>query len=197
MHELLEISDYPFPTDIDVDKVTCMKIRSVINERNYFNRMIERENLQSINEFISNHSNLKFIYNTDNNTALEVAIERKKFKVFFHLKSFGFQGISCDDAVENLDDPDRKEALEHARSQRKSNVKVALTDEEKPAHYLSIRSLIHNRRIKKEDGRTCREKILKWFQDVQKVAPEMIVVAASCEDLKIIFDFESDSVRLF
>ena len=72
----------------------------------------------------------------------------------------------------------------------------ASRDESKSVLILCSKSSIHNIKGNKDHEVIYRQHIKKWLDDIYKVAPEILNVTASCEDLKIIFDFESIFVRL-
>jgi len=197
--DLLEISDFPFPKDFSMieKQVNNKRLHQILNKKMKLKTAIKEEDFDKIDEFIKNNQNLKFIYNTDNNSALTEAVRVKKFSVFYYLKSLGFQGESCENVLEELDDEDKRQAVKQAAEQRRTNISKSLQDVHKSVLHLSARSLIHNRKIRKEQEIEYRRKIRSWLKDIQKIAPEMLDVAASCEDLKIIYDFESQYVSLY
>jgi len=194
--DLLEIADYPFPEDYEFgDEHGHERLRKIILDRMEFKTAIKRENFEKIDKFIDNNLSLKYTYSIDNDTALTQAIELKKFGVFYYLKSFGFQGEDCKEILNKLNKDEKNKATQQALKQRKTNVKLALASVHKSVLLLATRSLIHNRKISKEQEAEYRKKIMNWFQEIHNNAPEMLDVAASCEHLKIIFDFESDTVN--
>jgi len=193
--DLLEIADFPFPKDFEFDdEQEHDRLRKITLQRMAFTIAIKRENFDKINQFIDDNLNLKNAFSIDNETALTQAIDLKKFGVFYYLKSLGFQGKDCQDILNGLDKDEKMKATQQAVKQRRTNVKLALVNVHNSVLLLSTRSLIHNRKISKEQEAEYRKKIMNWFQDIHKIAPEMLDVAASCEYLKIIFDFESDTV---
>ena len=195
--ELLEISDFPFPGNFSFSKSKINEnLLKITEERMEFKSAIEREDFGKIDNFINNNQNLKFVFNIDNNSALTQTIIMQKFGVFYYLKSLGFQGERCQDVLDKLDQEDKKQAVTQATEQRNANIDKCLRDFHKSVLHLSARSLIHNRKISKELETEYRKKIRSWLKDIQKIAPEMVDVVASCEGLKIIYDFESTSVSL-
>jgi len=195
--DLLEFSDFPFPEDFSTkeSQVNHERLCEIIAERIQLEGAILGEDFEEIDKFIENQ-NLKFVYNIDNDSLLTQAVILEKFGVFYYLKSLGFQGENCENVLKNLNDDDKKKAIEQATKQKRTNIKMSLKDCHKSVWHLSARSSIHNRKISKEMEAEYREKIRNWLKDIQKIAPEMLDVAASCEDLKIIFDFESLSVSI-
>jgi len=192
--DLLDIADFPFPKDFKIASVNNERLIKITAERNDFKASIEAEDLEKIDEFINNNLNLKFIYSPSNNSALTEAVNLKKFTVFYYLKSLGFEGKECDEILKELPGEVRKQAVQHATDQRKKNINKSLPNVHRSVLKLSMQSFIHNRRISKEQEAEYRPKIMQWFIDIHKVAPEMLDVAASCDHLKIIFDFESNTV---
>lgn len=187
--DLLEFSDFPFP-------LITSRFCRIINERDKLCKAISEENTLMIDQFIENNSSLKFNYCPNNKPALTHAKESKKFKSFCHLKSKGFEGENCEDLFKNLCKTEKHEAHKQFAEQRKKNVKNAILNEHCSIMILSAKSSIHNRRIEKHKEIEYRKKIMKWFEDIYKIAPELLDVAASCESLKIIFDFETLTVGL-
>jgi len=192
--DLLDIADYPFPEGFKVDSVVHARLSKITADRVDFKALIETENYNKINKFIADNSRLKFIYNHNNNSALTEAINLKKFAVFYYLKSLGCRGENCQDVLQKLSQEEKEQAVKQATTQRKANIKNAKTNINNSILMLSTRSLIHNSKISKEQDTEYRKKIIKWYEDIRIITPELIDVAASCEHLKIIFDFESDSV---
>lgn len=193
--DLLEIADYPFPEDFEFDdEFEHKRLRKIAIDRVTFSSAIKKENFKKIDGFIDKNLSLKYAFNIDNDTALTQAIESKKFGVFYYLQSLGFEGGDYCKTLNNLEEKDRKKAEQQAAKQRKSNVNKALVNVHKSILLLATRSLIHNRKIKREQEAEYRQKIMSWLKDIHNIAPEMLEVAASCENLKIIFDFESSTV---
>ncbi|KAL7042791.1 hypothetical protein ACKWTF_001281 [Chironomus riparius] len=186
--DLLEISDFPFPT---VHSRFC----EIISTRIKLKNAIEEENFSIIDEIVNNNLNLKFNYCPDNKSALTLAKELKKSKVFFHLKSKGFEGETCEDIYIDLCKTDVTKTLKQAAEQRTINVKESIPNTHSSIMILSAKSKIHNSRIENHQEVEYRQKIIKWFEDIYKISPELLDVAASCEFLKIIFDFETVTVE--
>jgi len=193
--DLLEIADFPFPEDYEFDDdQQHERLREIVLHRMAFTNAIKRENFEKIDKLIDSNLSMKYAYNIDNETALTQAINLKKFGVFYYLKSIGYQGEDCEDILSTLDKDEKKKATKQAVEQRKKNVKLALVNVHKSVLLLATKCLIHNRKVTKEREADYRQKIMKWLQDIYNIAPEMLDVAATCEKLKIVFDFESDSV---
>ena len=116
--------------------------------------------------------------------------------MYFHLKSYGYKATEFDNLEDVLDGSDLKEANECKLLQRKQNVRNALQNDLKSINALRNKSFIHNRKINKEQEIEYHTKIKQWFKDIKNVKEghDFLDVAASCDHLKIIFDFESDTV---
>jgi len=196
--DLLDIADFPFPENFTFSKSkNDEKLLKITEDRMEFKAAIEREDYEKIDGFVERNLNNKYIYSINNNSALTEAVDARQYGVFYYLKSLGFQGETCQDILDELNQEERKQAVNKATEQIGTNIDKSLRDFHKSVLHLSARSLIHNRKISKEKQVEYRRKIRSWLKDIQKIAPEMLDVAASCEDLKIIYDFESDSVSLF
>jgi len=193
--DLLKLSDFPFPEDYEFDdEQEHERLRKITTQRMAFTNAIKKVNFKKIDKFIDSNLNLKYAFSIDNEAALTEAINLKKFGVFYYLKSVGFQGEDCEEILNGLNKDEKMKATQQAVKQRRTNVKLALVNVHKSVLLLATRSLIHNRKISKEREAEYRQKIINWLQDIHKIAPEMLDVVASCEYLKIIFDFESETV---
>ena len=194
--DLLEISDFPFPQNFKEDPEVHQKLYEIAVERKDFKLAVEEENFVKIDNFIDKKPSLKFTYNPENKSAMKQAMDLKKFNVYFYLKSFGFYATEFDSLEKVLSKEDLEIAKKSATKQRIKNVSEAQCDANNSIMLLCTRSLIHNRRISKEQDAEYRKKIRKWFEAIYKIAPEMLDAAAASDKLKIIFDFESMLVRI-
>ncbi|XP_070499018.1 uncharacterized protein [Chironomus tepperi] len=193
LSDLLDYVDYPFPNKIIF--TLNQRLNDIIVCRMELASAIKEENFIKIDNFMNKNQRLKYIYSNENDTALTVALKFKKFSIFYYLKSLGCQGEYCDDILQKLSQTERQEAIKQAQIRRVHNVQKAKISANNAVHLLSIRSLIHNSRISKEQEDEYRNKIMTWFEDIYQVAPEMITVAGTCKYLRIIFDFECSSVE--
>jgi len=196
--DLLDIADFPFPNEFKVDSVDHDRLSKIISQRSDFKAAIEVENFQKLEEFISQNLSLKIVYNTNNKSAINHAIDLKKSKVYLFFVSAGFQPTEAFNIQELLNQEEFANFKNQIKQQEMENISSALQDKNKSVMLLSTRSLIHNRRIKNKTEAEYRLKIKQWFEDINKLnfGPELLNVAASCEDLKIIFNFESATVSL-
>ena len=197
--DLLEYSDFPFPNDFSntKDQQSHDRLQNIITDRIKFHEVIEQENYKEINNFTNNNLSLKFIYSPQNVTAMKKAVDSQKYKIYYYLKSFGLCASEFNSLDQILDEKELSKANDQAYIQKSESISDALRHESKSVLILCTRSLIHNRKVKKKDETKYRKFIKKWLEDVNKKAKIMIDVAASCENLVIIFDFESKFVRKF
>jgi len=199
--DLLEFSDFPFPENFIIrstPKLNHPRLLKLTEERLEFKNNIESEKLKKIDEFVNKNSNLKNAYIPSNKSAMQHAVDSKKYQTYFHLKSVGFWATEFDNLEDVLTEEELKEANRLAANQRRKNVRRALSDSRISVHLLFTRSFIHNRKINKEQEAEYRIKIKNWYEDISRIkfGIEFLDAAASCEDLKIIFDFESDTVSM-
>jgi len=194
--DLLNIVDFPFPRNFEshVDNIDDERLRLIAIDRQQFHQAIKDEKFKELQKFLEKYSNLKAIYNISNTSALRSALNEVKHPVYFYLKSFGIPETNLEDLEENLTEEELEKARLCAEKQISKNINEARHDVNNSVFLLSTKSSIHNRKIDNKLELKYREKILKWFSEIYKIAPEMIDVAASCEDLKIVFDFDCDSV---
>lgn len=193
--DMLEISDFPFPEDFN-HQSNYEKLQKIITDRVKFHEGIKEKNYEKINEFINKNSNSKFIYSPQNITAMMQAIDAKNYKIYYYLKSFGFRATEFSDLNEVLNEMELKKAKIQANLQIKETTCEALCKPNRTVAILCFKSLIHNRKVKKEDEIKYRQSIKEWLRDIYKVAEVMLNVAATCENLVIVFDFESKFVRI-
>ena len=196
--DLLEFSDFPFPQSFHDLNLTHERLQKIIADRIKFHEGIKNKNDDEIKAFINNNLSLKFIYSPQNITAMKQAVDSKNYKIYYYLKSFGFCATEFNDLSKVLKEEELKEAIIQENLQIEETMNEALCNPNRTVSILCTKSLIHNRRVKNEDEQTkikYRKCIKKWLGDIYKVAKRMLDIAASCEDLKIIFDFESQYVR--
>jgi len=196
--DLLEFSDFPFPSNLKEPSVTDQRLLKIINERKEFQNAIKEKVYDKVEAFAIKNWSLKLVYSIDNKSALQCAAESKNFDAFVKLKSLGFKAheFRCIDDIECLTHKEIIKLNQKASYQTKINAKHAHLDSEKSVHLLRTRSYIHNRMINKNYETTYRGKIHKWLEDIYKIplCSKFLDAASQCEDLKIIFDFQSESV---
>jgi hypothetical protein len=141
---------------------------------------------------MTENPNIKFAYNPRNKSALSHALNSSKFKILFFLKSNRFR---CNE-IENIDLDEEKNKF--AAVQRLENVNASTPDKDKSVLLLATRSFIFNRSDDNKLEEEQREKIRKWYKEIDKskLGSKLIDVASQCNELKIIFDFECDSVSI-
>jgi len=190
--DLVDIADFPFPINFQSQSTAHERLEAIVAERVELEDAIKSENFEGIDNFLEINPSLKVVYNINNNSALKLAAESKKKDVYNHLKLRGFYTANLNEELEEFD----KEVKKYAVQQRKRNVSEGILDDQMSVNLLCNRSLIHNKSITKEQNIEYRKKIRCWYEDINKIknGPEFLNVAASCDRLKIIFDFENDTV---
>lgn len=190
--ELVNISDFPFPSNFESIRTENERLKNIITDRSNFGCAIKAKDFEQISKFIDNNLSLKVVYNPANKSALKQAIDTKKYEVFYYLKSLGFQAVDIDNSKELK----TSKANKYKSRQMITNVNNAIENHQISVNLLCNRSFIHNKRISKDQEAEYRKKIRKWYEDINKVlfGSDLINVAASCKDLKLIFDFEDISV---
>lgn len=196
--DLIEISDFPFPENFQTESVEYEHLSKITTKRNQLSSWILEENFVKIDEFIDNNSNLRIAYNPANISALNQCVKLKLLNIYFYLKSSGFRASEFGDLQEILSENELIQANKFKMQQRRRNVNEALQDPKNSIHLMLTRSSIHNKRIDKRQEAEYRQKIRKWFEDIKniKFGTEFLEVVASCDKLRIIFDFESDTVTV-
>ncbi|KAL7014853.1 hypothetical protein ACKWTF_016155 [Chironomus riparius] len=197
--DLIEFSDFPFPHLINDSLILNERFSKISNDRKLFHKSICDDNIDQIQSFINKNQNLKFAFNIDNKSALACAMELKKFKTYTDLKSKGFK-INDGEIKDYEKDLKKKELMEWKKQiwiQTQKNVAEAKLDPKKLIYHFKSRSLIHKRMITKEAEAKNRTKIEEMFENINKIpiCSKFLLVASQCEDLKFIFDFDSESVE--
>jgi len=192
--------DCPFPDNLNIELVTDDRLKKMIDDRNDFHSAIETNKLDAIRKFINKNPKIKIGYNTQNDSAIYQAICSKKFNLLYYLKSYGYYAVEFNDFTDEIsDDKEKQKATEAAHIQIRRNVRFALEHEVSSVLILETRSFIHNKKISLTTERDYRKKIRNWYNDIYntRFGCELMDVAAQCENLKIIFDFEEETVSLF
>jgi len=197
--DLLEFSDFPFPKQFDPHSIiNHERLSQICLERIKFHEAIRNKNSNEVFKFVEKYSNLKIIFSITNKSAMCTAIDCRNFEEYYRLKSRGFEAeLSENCETREFTAKDKQALSDQAQRQTKINADRSISDKEKTVALLSSRSLIHNRKIAKDEELKFREKIKKWFKDLYKIeiCKELLDVAVQCEELKTVFDFESESVR--
>jgi hypothetical protein len=199
--ELLEVADFPFPGNLNSKSIIeDINLKRIIDERTNFHKDIDDENTKEIQKFKVRHPKLNYAYNIENKSALGSALDLKKFKSFYFLKSLRF----CDQKVENFtwsgDAKEKKEATKIVCRQRRTNVEMSKGNPLNSALALATRSFIYQRNERNNELESSQHaKIREWFEAIYKTnyGSKLLDAAAQCDELKIIFDFECESVRIF
>jgi len=197
--DLLEFSDFPFPKQFDPRSIiNHERLSQICLERIKFHEAIRNKKSNEVFKFVEKYSNLKIIFSITNKSAMCTAIDCRNFEEYYRLKSRGFEAeLSENCETREFTAKDKQALSDQALRQTKINADRSISDKEKTVALLASRSLIHNRKIAKHEELKYREKIKKWFKDLYKIeiCKELLDVAVQCEELKIVFDFESESVR--
>ncbi|XP_070505924.1 uncharacterized protein [Chironomus tepperi] len=192
---LVGIADFPFPINFESESTNHESLQTIINERAELEDSIKSTNMDHFLNALDQlaNSDLKVVYSINNKSALKIAMESKNFVAYNYLHLRGFHTTNSNEIFDKFEE----EVRNFVAQQRKQNVKEALLDEQWSVNMLCNRSLIHNKRISKVQEKEYRKKIRNWYEDINKIrnGKQFLDVAASCTRLKIIFDFENDTVE--
>ena len=196
--DLLEVCDFPFPNNLKLNSISIKRLRKIINSHIELHQAISAEDLVKIKEFNKNHPEIKYGYNLKNVSAICHALDSKKFKAFLLLKSLRFQDIEIENYQDELsNDADKNKVKRLAGMQRRENIEMSSGNKDQSAVALTTKSFIYSRNEKeKAKEEEQHEMIKKWFKEIYKTkfGCKLIDAAVQCEKLKIIFDFECESV---
>ncbi|KAL7015442.1 hypothetical protein ACKWTF_016459 [Chironomus riparius] len=190
LYKLISNFDFPFPKNLDVSKIHYDPLLKLISQRNEIHNFISNGQ-KNIVDILKEHSNLKFMFNSENQTATYTAIEYKNYDCLAILKSHHYEADPSEDTHEFTADEER--IYENVKSKQTiTNVEKAVKDRMKSSQILSASSLIHepNDRSKEVEY---RKQINDWFNKIGGSEPcsYLLDCAAQCTNLKIIFDFKS------
>jgi len=190
LYDLINVSDYPFPTNFNIKSIKDGRLRRLANKRDEFHKAISKDDIKAFDIFNKENPNLKCAFNTNNKTALCQAIDSNKEDAYIKLKALRF----CKAEHEE----DRKHNFDNKKLvfATRSNIKNSNKNEEKCILVLLAKSSIHN--VKDDKKVYYHAKIRKWFEDISKVkyGQLLLKVVSSCEKLKIVFDFEEKYVSI-
>ncbi|KAL7013560.1 hypothetical protein ACKWTF_015465 [Chironomus riparius] len=194
--DLLDIADFPFPGYFKLDdSQTNERLLKTIAYRAELLACIRDEDFEKIDDVVKQNSNLRIAYSINNNSALKEAINSNKLGVYYFLKTFGYTGNDCNEFIEKLSDKEKNKAVRQAAVQKEAIYSNSLVYDQQAVLTLSSNSYIHNKTITKDQETEYFKKIRKWYKNINKVASDVLDVAATCDKLKIIYDFESETVE--
>jgi len=193
--DLLNTADFPFPEDFRLgnDK-SHEKIQKVVAGRTKLITAVTDGDFEKIDDLARKYYNLKFGYNINNNSAMKEALNSNKPAIFYYLKNYGFKADDCEELLQKLSQKEIDRAQRQAAIQKTVNIENCLRNSQQSVLMLSTMSYIHNKKITKPTETDYRDKIRKWYGTINKVAPEVLDVAVMNDSLKIIYDFESETV---
>lgn len=195
---LIDKTDFPFPRNIRADEIENENLREIVEKRKNLKAAIKANDTDKILKFIENNSSIKIGYNIKNQSAMKVALYKSKFKAFYFLKSHGFTQPKFDNSSERIHYQKQLQNAEKFKlKQRENNVNDCIYNNSKTVNVLFNKSVIFNIKGCKGDEVIYWTKIREWLENIYKIAEckLMLDIAASCNELKLIFDFENFTVR--
>lgn len=198
--DLLEFCDFPFPNKYDSNSIPDERLRRITFDRNKFHSDIMAGNFSKLRKFIEKYPNLKIARNSKNISAAYKALKSKKYENFFRLKSIGFQATEFGNYEETItNSKELKRAKTIAAIITQENIKESIETVNKTVMLLCTRSFIHNKKITKEIEKDYRKKIEEWYSCIYKTefGPMLLNAVVQSEKLKIIYDFNSESVSYY
>ena len=174
---------FDFQTLNDVPENLKMFILSSEN----FHKAIKNNNKTTVEEFIAQNPKTKFAYNIKNVSAMSTALIARQFDIYSYLQSKGFSNgadANHDEILKSLDYKDR-EALKKDQGNyfRKSDS-------------LHIMELLTKSSIGSDNELENFKKIQTFYEALDEI-PELQTIlktVASSKNIKIVFDFNRDSV---
>lgn len=194
LHKLLEFCDFPFPKNFNESSRHHPMLLKVINRRKALHKAIEEDcsedivdeispkSFQAIEIYNKAYKTHKFAFDLKNNTAFYKAVNLGKFKLIQKLKYFGFEPTEYDEFS------DICKIIQQ-------NIESSISPENKTIHELFIKTRIHCKDISKDKSLYWHQ-IRMWIEEIYGVESfrQQLHIVAECENLKIIFDFEYESV---
>lgn len=198
LKDLIEFCDFPFPEDFDENLLADGILKEICNKRNAFYDCIDKKSDNEIDEFISENSQTKYVFDTNNETLLFKAWKKRNFRLFYFLKSRGFRSIETErcECFEDLSYEEKIKADQVSALQINKNVKYSREYNNKTILFLMGKTSIHDLKLNKENVKDFCKKIKQWYIDILniKYGEKLLNVITQCDQLKIIFDFQSETV---
>ena len=191
--------DFPFPDDFDSSSTNDERFQKIMDDRKKFHQWIEEKNFANMDDFIEDNPNLKMIYNVQNDSALHHALNSKNYDVYYYLKSYGLKGENLSFTQVARNEKEIENVQNMGVYQRRKNVMNAIPNEDNSVMILISKSFIHNQIMSDRAKWKYRSNIEKWFKEINRTdfGSKIFHVASQCEDLKIIFDFDNETVSVF
>lgn len=199
-------ADSPFPEKFEIKKTSSTElskeisstklskkiIKEIISDKSKFHEALKHDSNASrdqIFEYLNKHPEHKFCYDVSNKTALTTALEAKQIKLFTLLISQGLtSGIDAELYYKALELNEGKNN-EIAEENKKYFVK----------HYDGVLLYILSKcQLRKTPDRISCFVIIRKMLEYLKSIPEvemLMMVAASSDDLEIVFDFSNRNVK--
>ncbi|XP_070497756.1 uncharacterized protein [Chironomus tepperi] len=192
--DLLDYADFPFPEYFKYDENQVHeRLHEIIKFRAELKTTMLEGHYEDLEDMIMKNSKLKIIYSINNNSLLQETVNANKLGLYYFLIIIGLKGDDCSNFIDNLSEKEKQQAMKKATKMRNDSFKSALPNSQQSVINLCIKSLIHNTTISKEVETNYRSKIRIWYEKINEIAPEVLDVAFTCDGLKIIYDFESET----
>lgn len=186
--ELIEDCDFPFPDNFNI-MVINNRLHQLAKTRSELFTAIQFGDIPAINNFIDNNQNLKIVYNIKNKSSLKQSIDSNRIDIYCLLQFHGFQPAYNED-FENF--------FTSSQGEQIAEIKIKYSSKNSTVMQLANRSFPLDRKNNKEEEEKCYKNIKKWYEEIykSKFGKELFNSAAQCDELQIIFDFESEFVSI-
>jgi len=195
--DLLQKIDFPFPKENKIYENAGENLKKIIEDRQKLEAAIKNfdENLTNFNEiseFKKNaaNKNVSVAYNEKNESAIYQAHQLKKPKLIKYLVSQGYK-------LENNEEVKVKIGKNEIFEITWMNIECSRSESEKSIKLVALKSSIYNETNQQQEEEQ-RKKIIQYYREINKseFGSKMLDIAAQCESLKIVFDFEHHMVRI-
>lgn len=179
-------ADGPFPQSCSKTQLLAKtQLKDITRERLDLHKLIKSNNIDAVERFVNENPFIKRAYHIDNNSALTTALKTKSFEIYAFLRSNGF-------AV----DDDHNREMENLGRKEKKILEIQIKKYFKTAN-IHILDLLSKSQLAPSNSRENFKIISELYEtldDIPECQP-LLKIAASCDNLKIFFDFNREDIK--
>lgn len=180
----------PFPSDFNANLMSD-ELKYFVNLMNLMHESILSENKEKVLEIIENNSNLRYFYNSQNESALGVATKKSLCDIYEVLVVKNLFYGSTEDYIQiilNL-------SKENGEKLREINFKNSRNFSDKHVMKLVANSTVGG--LKSSDTTEKQNLVIRAFNILNKIneVKKVLELSAAAENLQIVFDFENENLQ--
>lgn len=179
-----------FPLNFNPSKVTNLRLKKFAEVTEQLHRFIVDADHDKIEELLESHSEIRFFYNYDNESAITTALSNKKLAVYEFLSIKNLQFGPFENTDEILDEMTANEK----RNLRKIHLRNTKELSEKHVISLMSNSFVGHDNL---DEQKKFKYVMRAYQTINRIRIVSLImqIIAASKNFKIIFDFKRENVR--